>query len=503
MAFDPPVMEDLRRRLRSARLRHRILLAFALLLLLTHGAALVINRLLDDRAQDLLTAHRLGPAMAAAVEAADRALSDGVPAGPDLAIHQTAKFDSADLLVQWRPPGSPPLPTGWALTPVPQAPRPLLVAAERAMPPPHPVPSTTLALALSALSEQLAAQLRDARVYAPLGGGDGGAVAEAGWLEFSSHRHWRARTTPFGLLMGGVTAVGLAVALLLWLTGRLVHPLEALAAQATRPDDRLHPRPLPEDGPEEVAAIARAFNRTRGVLRDMMEGRTHLLAAISHDLRTPATRLRLRAEYVEDETLRAKMMADIDEMAAMVTATLEFLSDDVLREDVEVVAFASLLQSLCDDYADTGSPVSYQEPPPLQFTAVRTIFGGGGPTPDRFDQPRPLRLSGRPSSLRRAFANLIDNALKYGGRAYVSVDADSAEIIVDVCDDGPGIPDSELQNVFKPFVRLEGSRNRKTGGSGLGLSIVKSIIEAHQGRIELSNRPDGGLRVRVTLPRML
>jgi signal transduction histidine kinase len=490
MTFERPLIAALRDRLRSARLRHRILLAFGVLLLLTHGAALLANRILDDRAHELLTAHRLGPAMAAAVEAAERAVLDGVPPGPALAL-----TDLPDLTVGWQPPGTPTTLPGWRLNIVPQAPRVVFVAGERAMPPPRPAPTPTLAMALSTVAEDAAAQLRDARVYVQL--------SDGGWLEFSSTRYWRERATPFGLLLGGVGTVGVAVALLLWLTGRLVRPLEAMAEQAIRPDDRLHPRALPEDGPEEVAAIARAFNRTRAVLRDMMEGRTHLLAAISHDLRTPATRLRLRAEYVEDEALRAKMMADIDEMAAMVTATLEFLSDDVLREDVEVVAFASLLQSLCDDYADTGSPVIYQEPPPLQFTAVRTIFGGGGSSSDRFDQPRPLRLSGRPASLRRAFANLIDNALKYGERAFVSVDADSAEITVDVCDEGPGVPDAELHNVFKPFVRLEGSRNRKTGGSGLGLSIVKSIIEAHQGRIELSNRPDGGLRVRVTLPRML
>ncbi|WP_247872346.1 ATP-binding protein [Azospirillum sp. TSO35-2] len=479
-------------RLRTARLRHRILLAMVALLALTHGGALVGMRLLDDRARELLTAHRLGPAMAAAVEAAERAMQDGVAAGPALALN-----DLPDLTVSWQPPGTPTPPAGWGLAGVPDTPRAVFVAGGRGMPDPHAAPAATLAQALSLVAEDVAGRLRDARVYVQLGNGD--------WLEFASPRFWRARNTPFEMVLAGLAAFGLAVALLLWLPGRLVRPLEALAEQATRPHDRLHPRPLPEDGPEEVAALARAFNQTRNALRDMMEGRTHLLAAISHDLRTPATRLRLRAEYVDDETLRGKMMADIDEMAAMVTATLEFLGDDVLREQVEqveLVAFASLLQSLCDDYADTGAPVVYQEPPPLQFAAVRTIFGGGERS-DRFDQPRQLRLAGRPSSLRRAFANLIDNAIKYGQRATVSVDADAVEIIVDVCDEGPGIPEAELGNVFKPFVRLEGSRNRKTGGSGLGLSIVKSIIEAHQGRIELTNRASGGLRVRVILPRML
>lgn len=476
--------------LRAARLRHRILAAMVALLVLTHGGALVGMQLVDDRARELLTAHRLGPAMAAAVEAADRAVLDGIAAGPALALSGLP-----DLSVSWQGPGTPTVPAGWVLEGVVDAPRPVFVAVQRALLSVHSARAQTLAESLSLVAEDTAAQLRDARVYVQLAGG--------GWLEFASLRFWRPRTTPFEMVLAGLAAFGLALGLLLWLPGRLVRPLESLAEQATRPHDRLHPRPLPEDGPEEVASLARAFNQARNALRDLMEGRTHLLAAISHDLRTPATRLRLRAEYVDDDALRAKMMADIDEMAAMVTATLEFLGDDVLREEVEVVAFASLLQSLCDDYADTGSPVTYHEPPPLQFAAVRTIFGGGGERSDRFEQARQLRLAGRPSSLRRAFANLIDNAIKYGERATVSVDADAVEIVVDVCDEGPGIPEAEIANVFKPFVRLEGSRNRKTGGSGLGLSIVKSIVEAHQGRIELSNRASGGLRVRVTLPRML
>ena len=481
-------------RLCAARLRHRILAAMVALLVLTHGGALVGMQLVDDRARELLSAHRLGPAMAAAVEAADRALLDGVAAGPALALGGLP-----DLSVSWQAPGTPAVPAGWLLDGVADAPRPVFVAAPRALSSLQSARARTLAESLSLVAEHTAAQLREARVYVQL--------ADGGWLEFASPRFWRPRTTPFEMGLAGMAAFGLALALLLWLPGRLVRPLESLAEQATRPHDRphdrLHPRPLPEDGPEEVASLARAFNQARNALRDLMEGRTHLLAAISHDLRTPATRLRLRAEYVEDDALRAKMMADIDEMAAMVSATLEFLGDDVLREEVEVVAFASLLQSLCDDYADTGAPVTYHDPPPLQFAAVRTIFGGGGERSDRFDQPRQLRLAGRPSSLRRAFANLIDNAIKYGERATVSVDADAAEIVVDVCDEGPGIPEAEIANVFKPFVRLEGSRNRKTGGSGLGLSIVKSIVEAHQGRIELGNRASGGLRVRVTLPRML
>ena len=212
-------------------------------------------------------------------------------------------------------------------------------------------------------------------------------------------------------------------------------------------------------------------------LRSFIEDRTQMLAAISHDLRTPITRMRLRAEFVEDEEQRDKMLRDLDEMEAMIAATLSFARDDATREERVQIDLADLLQSLCDQAAD-----------------------GGGLTAD-YTGPRRLAMFGAPMALKRAFSNLIDNALKYGHAAHVALDAGEGEVVIAIADDGPGIPDNQLDKVFAAFYRVESSRSRETGGVGLGLAVVRSILRGHGGDIELANRPEGGLRATVTLPR--
>jgi signal transduction histidine kinase len=323
-----------------------------------------------------------------------------------------------------------------------------------------------------------------------------------GWLDFTSPDYWRTRATPVQLGLMAMGAVVIGALLFGALAQKLAEPFTRIARDAAEPGFDLNAPPLEPGGPHEARMAAEAINRTRAELREMIGERTRMLAAISHDLRTPATRLRLRAEYIESETLKDKILGDLDELGGMISAVLEFLREGSTDEEFQIVAFASLLQSLCDDYIDTGMPVIYHEPPPLRFTTVHSVFGGGGEAVD-FEQVRSLRLSCRPRSLRRAFANLIENAVKYGGRAHVRVDASADEVLVEVSDNGPGIPARERENVFKPFYRLEASRNRATGGSGLGLSIVKSVIAAHGGSIELLDNPDGGLLVRTTLPRHL
>ncbi|WP_445678864.1 sensor histidine kinase [Radicibacter daui] len=323
-----------------------------------------------------------------------------------------------------------------------------------------------------------------------------------GWLDFTSPDYWRTRATPVQLGLMAIGALVIAALMFGALAQKLAEPFTRIAREAGEPGFDLSAPPLEPGGPHEARAAAEAINRTQAELREMIGERTRMLAAISHDLRTPATRLRLRAEYIESETLKDKILGDLDELSGMISAVLEFLREGSTDEEFQIVAFASLLQSLCDDYIDTGMPVIYHEPPPLRFTTVHSVFGGGGEAVD-FEQVRSLRLSCRPKSLRRAFANLIENAVKYGGRAHVRVDASADQVLVEVSDNGPGIPARERENVFKPFYRLEASRNRATGGSGLGLSIVKSVIAAHGGTIELLDNPDGGLLVRTTLPRHL
>jgi signal transduction histidine kinase len=200
-----------------------------------------------------------------------------------------------------------------------------------------------------------------------------------------------------------------------------------------------------------------------------------MLAAISHDLRTPLTLLRLRAENAVGPQEREKMLATMAEMDAMVAATLQFARDEAEAEPRHRTDLTALLTSAIDDMADAGLPV-------------------------RLDQAEPVICECQPAALRRALRNLVDNAVKYGKQARATIRAmpQSAEITID--DEGPGIPEDELARVFQPFYRIEGSRSRDTGGIGLGLAIALSVVQSHGGKLKLSNRPEGGLRASVILP---
>ena len=437
-----------------------------------------------SRERALRGAERLGAPMASAFRSAQTAdadpASDAVRA-PGLEIRLVAGVPS-------------PAPDGWREQEVALPFARAVVAVQgfprRLSPFPDGDPETVFA----ALACDLAANGRAARLW---------VEARPGiWIGFASPLYWRDRITPVELLLIGLAAAGVLIWMAFWSAGRLARQVEEMAERIVLPVDAAEPSLLPDDGAVEIAAIAGAINTAREATRVQMEARTRLLVAVSHDLRTPATRLRLRAEYVEDEGLRAKILGDIGELSSMIASALEFFNNDVIREATETVSFSSLIQSLCDDYADLGQPVVLLDTPPLGFTPVRTVFGGHGAR-DSLKFDRQLRLSGRPASLRRAFTNLIDNAIFHGKRAVVSIDADADEVTVEVADDGPGIPEVEMENVFKPFFRLDRSRSRQTGGVGLGLSIVKSVVDAHQGRIAMFNRPGGGLSVRVTLPRRL
>jgi signal transduction histidine kinase len=299
------------------------------------------------------------------------------------------------------------------------------------------------------------------------------------------------------LLAGTALAVALAMR---WGIEQLVRPIRELAAAIDRHGTDLREGPLAERGPVEAQAMAHALNRMRGRIADLLADQTRMLAAISHDLRTPATRLRLRAEFVREEQLRSLMLRDLDEMDAMLTEALAFLSHDAHVEPRKLVDLTALLQAVCDDYADVGRPVVFVEPPPLSFRSVPTLFAAAGQE-HRFEHERRIRLLCRPAALRRAVTNLIDNALKYGFRAEVRLDADAQHVRVSVGDQGPGIPEAELDKVMLPFYRIESSRQRSTGGMGLGLAIVKAVADAHRGGIELANREQGGLLATMQLPR--
>jgi signal transduction histidine kinase len=237
---------------------------------------------------------------------------------------------------------------------------------------------------------------------------------------------------------------------------------------------------LPEDGPDEVARAAVAFNTMARRISRFVSDRTFLLTAIGHDLRTPITRLRLRSEFIDDDELRAKFLADLAELDGMVAATLAFGRDTADQEPAVQLDLAALLRTVLDEAADA-------------WPDQAEVF--------RFRGPEHLTIHGRMMMLKRAFANLVGNAMKYGGAARVELgQPQGGAVSITIEDDGPGIPPDLLERVFDPFYRVEGSRNRETGGTGLGLPIARNIFRAHGGDVVLANRAGGGARAVVTLP---
>ena len=297
------------------------------------------------------------------------------------------------------------------------------------------------------------------------------------WANFrATHTATQSRSTTHLILSTTLMAaavVGFSIIAVRVLTA----PLRALAQAAERLGIDMAAPPLPETGPRETRHAARAFNEMQGRIKKLVADRTQTLAAISHDLRTPITRMRLRAELVEDDEQRAKMMVDLQEMEAMVDATLAFIREDTKKEELRVANIGSMLETICNDMIDAGRDVQFEGRPHVPLLC-------------------------RPLSLKRAFTNLVDNAAKYGGKSVVKLSEENrdGQIRIDIEDEGPGIPQELQEKVFSPFFRLESSRSRATGGTGLGLTVARSIIRAHGGEIELSNRPVGGLRVTVLLP---
>ncbi|MEX0853297.1 MAG: ATP-binding protein [Bauldia sp.] len=276
------------------------------------------------------------------------------------------------------------------------------------------------------------------------------------------------------LLSLAVMAV-IILAVSAWAVRRVTAPLGLLAEAADRLGKDVGAEPLAEVGTAEMRQASHAFNEMQDRLRRLIENRTRMLAAISHDLRTPLTLLRLRAEAVENPDNRGKMLATVAEMDAMIAATLAFARDEARAEARRQTDLTALVASIVDDMADAGLPVAMQRAQPLIYEC-------------------------QVGALKRAVTNLLDNAAKYGKRAQATVRTTPQAIEIMIDDDGPGIPEDELARVFQPFYRVEESRNRETGGIGLGLAIALSAVEAHGGQLTLANRPQGGLRARISLP---
>lgn len=260
-----------------------------------------------------------------------------------------------------------------------------------------------------------------------------------------------------------------------------VKPLRRLARAADRFGRDIHTPALPETGPTEVREAAQAFNRMQTSIREFLDERERTLAAVSHDLRTPLTRMRLRVEQL-DESQRGPLQKDIGELQQIMDTTIDIARSK--SENVAVVDVMSLIESLVEDRQDMGQDIRMEER--LQ-------------TPEAMFSIRPLKA--RPLSMKRCLANLMDNALRYGGHVVVDVKDSDDMLSVIISDSGPGIAESELKKVFEPFYRVERSRNRSTGGTGLGLSIARSMARMHGGDVTLENRPEGGLKATATFKR--
>lgn len=300
-------------------------------------------------------------------------------------------------------------------------------------------------------------------------------LKSGGWLHIEGSAPKEIFDWPLHLFVNLAQMLTIVLVLIWYVARMTVRPLTRLAIAAKGLGEDLRQPPISEEGPSEVREAAHAFNAMQQRIRQDIEERERFLAAVSHDLRTPVTRMRLRSELLADEGLRERTLRDLDEMQHMLAGALDFLRGKAVDEAVSPIDMVALLESLVEDQAELGRAVTLNAPASARYT-------------------------GRPQALRRAIGNLIENALKFGSRAMVELRTDPAGLSIVVEDDGPGLPEHELTKVFEPFYRIESSRNRETGGVGLGLAIVRQIARNHGGSIILANRPAGGLRAELRLP---
>ncbi len=331
---------------------------------------------------------------------------------------------------------------------------------------------------------QLLGDERDIRVFNPADWPSGSPLAryaaliqlpDASWLLFSSpERSWGL---DIGTRIAIIIALGLiATVLVAWLaTQQLAKPLQRFASAARRFGGDLRAPPIKVEGPDEIRQAIIAFNTMQAQIQHYISERTHMLASISHDLRAPLTRMRLRSEFMEDFDHQGKLIRDIEEMQSMINAALAFFREDTQPEQSTAFDLSELLQTIIDDYRDQNIAIDFHGPAHLVY-------------------------EGRPLGIKRVIVNLLENAEKYAQQPAITLSSDGYSVCIDVSDEGPGIPEASLQRVFDPFFRLETSRNRETGGVGLGLSAARAIVREQGGELTLSNRSSGGLQARVELP---
>ena len=301
-------------------------------------------------------------------------------------------------------------------------------------------------------------------------------LADGKWLSILRPLPEDIQTWPARMLATLIAVLLAIVAISLFAVRQLTRPLNTLAEAADELGRDINHTPLPETGTKEVVQASRAFNNMQERLKRYITDRSRMLAAVSHDLKTPITRLRLRTEMLEDSKLKKQFENDLSEMEQMVLATLDYMRGTDSSETPVDLDLMALIEALQDDMTELGWKVTVEE-----------------------SSVKPYR--GRPLILKRCLANLIENAVRYGDEAMIRVEDSPQEVSIVIQDRGPGIDEVDLENLFKPFFRGEKSRNRETGGSGLGLGIARNIARAHGGDVSLQRGKDGGLEARVTLPR--
>lgn len=294
------------------------------------------------------------------------------------------------------------------------------------------------------------------------------------WVTFMQHFPDRLFNLPYRMLASLLVLILTVLVLSFFIVRKITKPVDALVLAADELGRDIQRPPMDEGGPREVSRAAHAFNAMQARLNQYIKDRSRLLAAISHDLKTPITRLRLRTELLNNVELEAKFLSDLDDMQAMVNETLDYMRGQDNSEEIQKIDVNALIESIVQDLCDIGHHIT-------------------------FERKNHLLYCGRPLALKRCLANLMENAVRYGVSATVSVEETGKRILIRIVDTGPGIPSEKLEQIFEPFYRLETSRNRSSGGVGLGLGIARDIARNNGGDIYLQNRPEGGLEAVLEL----
>lgn len=295
------------------------------------------------------------------------------------------------------------------------------------------------------------------------------------WLNIKTDVYpWKSKLSTFVLIFEILTSIFIFI--FLWLVNQMIIPLQEIKVTANRLGADLNTKPLKPFGPTMVRNTLHAINNMQERIQILLQERMQMIAAISHDLRTPMARLRLRSEFTNDPAKYQKNMEDLDEMEEMINETLSFITDDHQRESKNNIDLTALLISISNDFIDAGYKVNY-----LGTEDRKLIFGSA-------------------LALKRAFTNIIDNSIKYAGNAEVNLYQDKNTIKITISDDGPGLTEEQLERVFTAFYRVNKSRSRRTGGTGLGLTIARNIILGHNGTLILESRIPQGLIAIIGVP---